>query len=402
MEKSHGFLVRLGVASVALAVAGAAVSALPVRKKKEKPAAMPVVEALVHQVLTKPVIPVVKPTTPPPTSASGAVAKIFATPVVVGAGGTGMPNADGKARDLTVLGDVRVAGDLEAGALGDLQTKDGKPVLDNEGNFIYKTPGRKHIIGITSLDPHSQQFRIVFKDKTALSHGAFVDLDFVTTATGHLGNAAFTEADNLSAPAGKKATVGVRLHNVFCHPQMSAAQILAGLAGAATDQAKFIMNGYLDGANPTDQDSLSDLRLKAHVRVEEGSTNNVNFGFVPASKAYPVNVAVAVVGDDDTYAQAVDTGFYDEKWLTRKDRPVYEVGTLSYQIASDNVVSAETVSQVANGELLPADVFQLFTDEELVSLLAILKDYFGEDVAKMRDYLVANRHQLSRAFHASH
>ena len=415
MKNLNSLLVRLGALSLAAAMTFSVAEAATGRKDPKAAAA--VIEALVHKVAANDEATKAKVVT------AGATVTTIDTPLVVG-------KRDGKERDLLVYGDLRAGGDIAAGEVGTLQLKDGKPVQDDLGNYIYKTPGRKHIIGTASLDPHTQQFRIVFKDKTATSHGAFVNLDFVTTATGHFGDYATTQGN--SFPSGKKALVGIQLRNFFVHPQLKANQMMTGpVAGfldatpAATADgsavcvsgvtpgvdsqlvSSFIMNGYNDGTNPVALGDLADLSLAAMIRLEESTTNNVNFGFVPA--AYSYNIADADGVTASTAAHAADTvaaignGFYDAGWMngsTRTDYIKYDVGTISYQVASDNAVSAAVVTAVVNGELLPADVFELFSEEELGTLLEILKDYFGEDVVKMREYLIAHRHQLSRAFKA--
>jgi len=412
MKNISSLLARLSVLSLAAAVAFSTVQAAP--NKKDPKAAAAMIEALVKQTagsqdraviaVTAPA-PVPTPTPPPgPTTSNlagtaGTEALIITTPLVVG-------KADGSHNNVVVYGQVMADGDLIGGELGEVQTKGTgaatHPVRDGNGNLLFKSYGKKHLIGIAALDPRTQQFRVVFKDKSATALGAFIDLDFVTTATG-------IRIDTANA-SGKKAVVGVNWHGIYAHPQLTAAQMagstVAGSApaggeftasgghdysadagatnvGVQADDAAvtpFILNGYASSASG----DLEWLGLTGIVR-KDSVTSNVNFGFVPPYGEYK-----AATGDKD--------GFYDSGWGSAKDfyGPQYDTGVLSYQVAGSNLVSCGVVDAVSDENIIPADIYDIFTEEDLALIFESLSEYFGNNSAKMRDYLVTHRNQLSR------
>jgi len=354
MKNLNSLLARLSALSLAAAMFFSATEAATATTARKDPrAAAAVIEALVHKAVAE-------------NEETGraltqcAKTDSFSNDVVVG---TAAAN-----KNLTVHGDARINGDVVAGAIAGSNA----------------TAGYKHLIGITSLDPRTQQLKLVFKDKSKASHGAFLDLEFVTTAT----------ADNLAGISKDNGVVTsvVRASNIYCHPQMTAQQIMGQVGGISQnlgsrmDMRASTTSWTVNAQNRATE--VIDFRLTPTVRVE-AITKDVCFGFVPYSRTYPAI-------DSNGY------GFYEAGWLRKNyasGLPVFNTGTVAYQVASDCVSSVEVVSAVAD-ELVPLDVFELFTDDELASLLTALESYFGSDSAKMRDYLVSHRHQLSRAFKA--
>jgi len=294
---------------------------------------------------------------------------------------------------LCVYDYVRAAGDLTSGAISQ------DPMQ----------AGLKHIIGITKLNPRTQQFQIIFKDKSKCSHGAFVDLDFVTTVTvtkKAVCPVPTTQPCMPCKPKGKNecqsATNVVRAHNVFCHPQMDAAQIMGSL-GEETASADLTEQIFLRAGNMKENSSSRifnraaivgptfqnvDMRLTPTVRVEN-LTKNVNFGFVPFDGTnYPIATT-----------DGSATGFYEDCWDTRSGLfPEWSEGTLAYTIKSDSVAKVGVITEVADSLDLP-DLFELFSEDELSQLCGMLEDHFTtqEDMCR---YIATNRFALSRAFKA--
>jgi len=321
---------------------------------------------------------------------------------------------------LCVYDYVRAAGDLTSGAISQ------DPMQ----------AGLKHIIGITKLDPRTQQFQIIFKDKSKCSHGAFVDLDFVTTVT-----LAKKKECAPCVPAGcqpclpckpkgknecQSATNIVRAHDIYCHPTMTAGQIVAtnGFNGEAelvldpslqpTDMAAPSTNptyGYMNffpqiasflhnAAGVYDVKGI-DMRLVPYVRVEN-LTKNVSFGFVPNDFVnYPL---VATDGSgtgfyEDCWGQAgTEYNAYDDGLMNSSEYPEWSEGTLAYQVKSDCVAKVGVVNEVADSLDLP-DLFELFSEDELTQLCGMLQDHFTNQEDMCR-YIATNRFALSRAFKA--
>jgi len=309
---------------------------------------------------------------------------------------------------LCVYDYVRAAGDLTSGAISQ------DPMQ----------AGLKHIIGITKLNPRTQQFQIIFKDKSKCSHGAFVDLDFVTTVT-----LAKKKECAPCLPAGcqpcvpckpkgknecQSATNIVRAHDIYCHPTMTAGQIVAtnGFLGEelslfdaslqpldmlapSTNPTYGYMNffpqiaSFLHNAAGVYNVKGIDMRLVPYVRVEN-LTKNVSFGFVPNDFAnYPL------FATDGSGA-----GFYEDCWGSDQagEYPEWSEGTLAYQVKSDCVAKVGVVNEVADSLDLP-DLFELFSEEQLAQLCGMLEDHFTtqEDMCR---YIATNRFALSRAFKA--
>jgi len=359
MKNLNSLLARLGALSLAAAMFFSAAQAATAGRKD--PRATAVIEAIVQQSVAKSdAADAVR------LSETDTVAYFSDKDVVIG--------SQAAKHHLCVYDYARVEGDVISGRIG--RTKGDA--------------GLKHLIGIANLDPRTQQFQVSFKDKKKTSHGAFVDLDFVTTVT----------SKNLGINDIGVATNRVTARGIYCHPQMTAAQIMGsptanGNAGdnnfAAVQNMKSGGLSYSALVNgPTGLaaagGSLKDLRLTPTVRVE-AITSDVCFGFVPWNgAAYPVT-------------NSSSTGFYDSKWTTSTKIPVWSTGVLAYQVKSDNICNVGVITSVVDS-LQAADVFCLFTDDELATLLETLQDYFGSDTESLCKYLVANRHQLSRAFEA--
>jgi hypothetical protein len=305
--------------------------------RKDSKAAAAVIEALVQQVAQE--APATRTTT-----------QTYTTNVVVGSASA--------SKDLTVYGDERLGGDLVLGSISSSST----------------VAGDKHIIGIQAMDPRTQQFELRFKDKTKAGSGAVVGLDFITTATSY----------RLGVADSGMIGVAVNVGGVYCHPQMTA-QAIMGHPGM-TSKMSMKSTATSRTWNQPARTPANDFNLTPTVRVE-AITRDVSFGFVPYSSTY------AVTGNG---------GFYDSTWTSatyNATRPVWATGKLAYRVSSDNVAGVAVVSTVVD-DLEPLDVFDLFTDAELETLLSALNDYFGNDSTKVREYLAANRHKLSRAFKA--
>lgn len=334
MKNLNSLLVRLGALSLAATMIFSAADAATTARKDPKAAAA-VISALVAQTAGD----------ASRALTQGTSSDTFNKNVVIG---TASAN-----NTLTVYGDTRIDGDVVAGHIA----------ADNT------TAGRKHLIGIQTMDPRTQQFKILFKDKTKASHGAFVNLDFVTTVTSYrLGVADVGVATNF-----------VQVPHLYVHPQMTSQRIMGRAIAASTSMKSTTTSFVLNGPALTE---ARDFKLTPTIRVE-AITQDICVGFVPnAQYTYPVAT------------------FYDPTlWAAVTTHPTWSTGILSYQVASDGVKSVEVVSSVTD-DLTTLDVFELFTDTELAELLAALKEYFGEDTVKMREYLMAHRHQLSRAFKA--
>ncbi len=337
MKNLSSLLARLGALSLAATMVFSVAEAASAARKDPKAAAA-VISALVAQGASAEARTL--------TQGSGTAGDSFNKDVTIG---TAAAN-----HDLTVYGEARVDGDVIAGHIA----------ADNT------TTGRKHLIGVATMDPRTQQFKIVFKDKTKASHGAFVNLDFSTTVTSYrLGLVDYGVSTNF-----------VQVPNLYVHPQMTSQRIMGRAIAAAQSMKATTTTVALNAPSATVP--ANDFRLTPTIRVE-AITQDICVGFVPnALVSYPVAT------------------WYDATlWAAVTTKPIWSTGLLAYQIASDSVKSASVVSSVVD-DLTTLDVFELFTDTELADLLAALKEYFGEDTVKMREYLMAHRHQLSRAFKA--
>lgn len=347
-------LMRLGALSLAATVVFSTVNAAP-QVRKDPKAAAAVIEALVAKAVTDHNAKSDDQISAAKVLTQGIKQDSFDRNVQIGTAAT---NAN-----LTVYGDFRANGDVIAGAINGDNT----------------TAGYKHLIGITTLNPNTQQFKVIFKNKGFSSHGAFVNLDYVTTATGY----------RLGLADNGLVTSIVKTGNIFCHPQMSAQQVM-GQIGKQNFQSAKDMKVTATSAtiNAAPLTTTVDFRLTPTVRIES-LTKDACFGFVPYSGTYPIT-------------NSSGYGFYEAGWTNttlNTIHPIWYTGTLSYKVASDNVTSVEVVNAVSD-ELVPLDVFELFTDAELAQLLSALEGYFGNNSVEMRKYLIENRFQLSRAFKA--
>ena len=114
-----------------------------------------------------------------------------------------------------------------------------------------------------------------------------------------------------------------------------------------------------------------DIRMTPTVRVES-ITRDVAFGMVP----------------------------YLVEGLTYYNNPhavAYASGILSFRVVSKNVSRVEIVNTISD-ELAPLDVFDIFNDDELESLLAALNEYFGNDSTKVRNFLTKHKDRFGKAF----
>ncbi len=335
MKNLNSLLARLGSLSLAAALVFSVANASTARKDSKVSAA--VIEALVQQAIGEEV------------DAAATRTQSFADDVTIGSAATG--------RNLTVYGAARVNGDLTIGKIG--------------------TPGQKYIIGQQALNPVTQQLELRFKDKTAAARGAWVDLDFVTTATSY---------KLVGAVDQGVATVAVRSNDIYCHPQMTPAQIM-GVTGVSKGNLKATTTSRV--FNGPARTPANDFNMTLTVR-HEAITNNVSFGFVPYSASYP-----ATGGSNNT-------GFYEANWNNatyNTAHPVWNPGVVSYKVVSDNLAGFG-VNTAVSDSLQALDVFDLFSDADLETLLQSLNSYFGNDSTKVKAYLAENRHRLARAFKA--
>lgn len=267
-------------------------------------------------------------------------------------------------QNLTVYGDELVHGALHV--VGDITS--GPLPSDKQ------CAGLRYIEGVQSLDPRAQQFKVLFKDKTQASQGAFVTLDFSTTATSH----------RLGIPDHGPAVVSVQLGDIFCHPQMDGGLIMGRTIQAEENMKndEFTLSGIIFPSEEVD------FRLTPTVRVD-GITRDVFFGFVPYD-----DCSFPVIG----HGCEAGKGFYEANWTASGSYPVWHAGVLGYKVISSSVGAVGVVNSVADMDIAPLDVFELFSSDELAELLQALNIYFGSDSTKVREYLLANRHKMSRAF----
>lgn len=334
MKNLNSLLARLGSLSLAAALVFSVANASAARKDSKVSAA--VIEALVQQAIGEEV------------AAASTRTQSFTDDVSIGSAATG--------RNLTVYGAARINGDLTIGKIG--------------------TPGQKYIIGQQALNPVTQQVELRFKDKRAAAPGAWVDLDFVTTATSY----------RLGAVDTGVATVAVRSNGIYCHPQMTPAQIM-GVTGASKGNLKGTTTSRV--FNGPARTPANDFNMTVTVR-REAITNNVSFGFVPWSANYPAT------------GGSSNTGFYEANWNNatyNTAHPIWNPGVVSYKVVSDNLAGFG-VNTAVSDSLQALDVFDLFSDADLETLLQSLNSYFGNDSTKVKAYLAENRHRLARAFKA--
>lgn len=377
MKNLNSLLARLSALSLAAAMTFSAAEAATARKDPK--AAKAVIEALVAKTLANDES---KAITTPGGAVTAPAANKFTTidtPLIIGNNKGTSQNAN-----LLVFGGVRSHGDLVVGSLGTPKLNaDNTLAKDSNGNVVFTTPGLKNVVGIAQLDPHKQELRIAFKTKKGASHGAFVSLDFVTTATTTAGDPV---QDN-------DAVVGLSLDRLFCHPGLDATQIatqdfdtpggtdaLKTLSAAKAGDSAFVIN------KPDDTEVGLDFQIFKNV-----TSKDVSIRFIPANADFREN------GKDKHGNEVAHSDFFGDNWLQVGKRVVYAPGTLSYQVASGDLIHV-AVAGVNDQGILPADIFDLFSDDELTTLLGLLNDYFAGNTTKMREYLLAHRHQLSRAF----
>lgn len=337
MKNLNSLLARLGTLSLAAALVFSVANAATARKDK---VAAAVIEALVQQAAIG------------SEDASRATrSQAFSENVVIGTAAAG--------NTLTVHGNTRVSGDINAGRIGTSSAD----------------TGNQYIIGSQALEPRTQQLKIRFKDKTKAAKGAWVDLDFITTATSY----------RLGIADLGIATVAVRSHGIYAHPQMSVGAI-QGVNGVSAKSLKGSTTVRLYNA-PSRINPANDFALTPTVRLE-AITRDVAFGFVPyATEQYP-----PTEGDG--------SGFYESGWTSSSlnpTRPVWDTGTVSYKIVSSNLAGYGVITSVSDS-LQTVDVFDLFSDADLQTLLTALNSYFGNDSTKVREYLEMHGARLSRAF----
>jgi hypothetical protein len=335
MKNINSLLARLGSLSLAATLVFSVANAASARKDSKVAAA--VIEALVQQAVGQ------------ENQADRVVkAQSFSDDVTIGSAT--------RDSNLTVYGAARINGDITAGKIGN--------------------PGQKYIIGQQTLNPVTQQLELRFKDKKAGALGAWVDLDFVTTATSY----------RLGVSDIGHANVAVRSHGIYCHPQMTPGQIMGITGGSKMNFKGTTTSRVFNGPART---SFNDFNLTLTVR-HEAITNNILFGFVPYSAEYPVT------GGNN------GKGFYEANWnspVYNTTHPIWNPGLVSYKVVSGNLAGLSVTTSVAD-TLQTLDVFDLFSDADLEMLLESLNAYFGNDSTKVKAYLAENRHRLARAFKA--
>lgn len=222
----------------------------------------------------------------------------------------------------------------------------------------------QNIIGITKLDPRTQQLKIGFSTKTNASHGATISLDFASTVTSY----------RLGVVDNGVATNFVQSAGIYIHPQMSAERIMGRIGSAAMNMKGTTTTKVVNAPTFT---GATDFRLTPTVFV--GSiTRDVYIGFVPASSTYPVT----------NVTSSGDSGFYGAGWSKLNTAfPVWDIGMLSYRIASDCLDSVEVVSLVAADPLLSFDSFEQLCDSDLDELLKELVIYFRNNPNSIRMFL---------------
>lgn len=258
-------------------------------------------------------------------------------------------------KNLTVYGTGRFGNDVTVGSISDSSS----------------TPGTKYVIGAQALDPKTQQLELSFKNKTKSGGGAWVTFDFVTTAT----RKGLTD----------NGVVSVGLRNaIYCHPQMTAPNIMRSAAGGAGTGQHMRYTTTCVVANAPALTPSVDFRLTPTIRVE-AITDDVAIGIVPTG----------VTTTNGT------SGYYDSGYVSNNASSYYTFnpGVIYYQVRSDNLGSVGVVSTVTD-DLEPLDVFTLFTDSELETLLEALNEYFGNDATKIREYLQKHGKSLGRAVKA--
>jgi len=427
MKNLNSLLMRLSALSLA-AIAMFAVATAATARKDDKAASAAVMGALVEQKVAADRGSKALHQTPQVTPPVMAPADVFDRSVRIGSATN--------PQHLCVYDYVRAAGDVTSGAISQ------DPMQ----------AGLKHIIGITKLDPRTQQFQIIFKDKSKCSHGAFVDLDFVTTVT-------LVKKKECApcVPAGcqpclpckpkgknecQSATNVVRVHNIYCHPCMTPGQISRSIfdmidampdssssAAPFLDEDNVFNNDYVDsdGYNWSWMKKRSssalfnakdiytskgiDLRLTPFVRVEN-LTKNVNFGFIPYDDGnYPIFTDPSLSASISDQSGS-GFGFYEDCWgqlgteynaytdgpMNSSEYPEWSEGTLAYTIKSDCVAKVGVVNEVADSLDLP-DLFELFSEDQLAQLCGMLEDHFTNQEDMCR-YIATNRFALSRAFKA--
>jgi len=184
------------------------------------------------------------------------------------------------------------------------------------------------------------------------------------------------------------ATVAVRSRDIYCHPQMTPGQIMAVAGGASKASFKGTTTSRV--FNGPARTSANDFNMTLTVRVE-AITRDVSFGFVPWQ-----------TGNYPTTGGTNSTGFYEANWNNatyNTAHPIWNAGVVSYTVKSDNLAGFG-VNTAVSDSLQALDVFDLFSDADLETLLASLNEYFGNDSTKVKAYLAANRHRLARAFKA--
>ena len=339
MKNLNSLLARLGSLSLAAALVFSVANAATARKDSKVSAA--VIEALVQQAIEEEV------------DDDATRAQAITDDVVIGSAATG--------RNLTVYGAARINGDITIGKIG--------------------LPGQKFIMGQQALNPVNQQLELRFKDKTAAARGAWLDVDFVTTATSY----------RLGIVNNGMATVALRSQDIYSHPQMTPGQIMGVNGVSKKDFKQSTTCRVFNGPAVTEN---NDFRLTLTVR-KEAITNNVSIGFVPWAN-YTTTVGYLTTGGTN------NKGFYESNWnnnTVNTTHPIWNPGVVSYTINSDNLAGF-SVNTAVTDSLQTVDVFDLFSDADLQTLLASLNSYFGNDSTKVAAYLAENRHRLARAFKA--
>lgn len=336
MKNLNSLLARLSTISLAAAMFFSAAQAATTARKDPRAAAA-VIEALVHQATSKDVDAQAAKTLTQNTGVSS-LYDIHDKNLVVG--------SLASPRKAVIFGDVRASGDLVAGQI---------EATSQDATGYKNGSGLKHIVGVTTLDPRTQQFAIGFRNKTKTAHGAYVSLDFVTTAT----------SDHITGITKDNGVVtsGVKMDNVFVHPTMTAQQIMGNrvsgqLLASRQDMRHTTTSWTINNFNGLTE--VIDFRLTPTVRVES-ITKDVCFGFVPYSRSYPVT-------DSNGY------GFYEGGWLRKNysnGQPEFATGTLCYQVAGKDIGAYGIVTEVGD-QFQTLDVFDLFTDEELADRKSVV------------------------------
>jgi hypothetical protein len=209
------------------------------------------------------------------------------------------------------------------------------------------------------FDPRVNKLEINFKDRTSAKAGAVITYEFTCTATKK------GLADN------GKAMVFLTSSGDPLSPISNSVDMFNN-SGAAT----FSLN-----------DSGSNFELRPDFSA---LTKAVTFGIVPFSYA---SSEITNTAQDGFYDANYTTGFHASDYFT------YDSGTLHYRVIGDNVKSV-SVANSPFGKIEIEDIFDLFSDNQLIDLVAALEEYFGNDSTKVKDFLTKSKDKIVKHFPA--